>query len=457
MPERILVVEDETEMLALLVQDLKRRGYEAVGLERAPEQWEDIAAIRPDLIITDVNLPGVDGLTLSRTLRDYAPGIPVVVITAFGTMELAVSAIRAGAYDFVTKPFELEALGLVVERALGHRRLTEEVHRLRERAGGIDEVTGLVGDSAPIRRVKGVLSRVAKTSASVLILGESGTGKEVVARELHRLSPRASGPFVAVNLAAMPAALLEGELFGHTKGAFTDARTARPGLFVQADGGTLLLDELGELPLELQPKLLRALEEHIVRPLGSAHEVKFDARVIACTNRDLVSAVDEGRFREDLLYRLNVIELELPPLRVRGRDILLLAQMFADRFASAGGTPPLSLSPEVARKLLAYPWPGNVRELRNCMEHAVALATEARIMCADLPPRVADFASSHVVVASDDPRELASLEEVERRYILRVLEAVGGNKAQAARILGLGRKTLYRKLEAYKKHSTGPL
>ncbi len=455
MPERVLVIEDEAAMRDLLVQDLRRRGHDVVGRERAPEQWEDVTSIRPDLIITDINLPGIDGLTLTGKLRDYDPDIPVVVITAFGTLEVAIAAIRAGAYDFVTKPFELEALALVVDRALEHRRLTAEVHRLRERTGSIDEVSGLVGDSAPIRRVKNVLSRVARTSASVLILGESGTGKEVVARELHRLSGRARGPFVAVNLAAVPAALLEGELFGHTKGAFTDAGVARPGLFVQADGGTLLLDELGELPLELQPKLLRALEEHCVRPLGSAKEVAFDARVIACTNRDLVTAVDEGRFREDLLYRLNVIEVELPPLRVRGRDILLLAQMFVDRFVDAGATERSSLAPEVARKLLAYSWPGNVRELRNCMEHAVALASGSRITCADLPPRVADFSSSHVVVASDDPRELVSLEEVERRYILRVLEAVGGNKAQAARILGLGRKTLYRKLEAYAKRSGG--
>ena len=453
MPEKILIIEDESSMRDLLIEDLARRGYEPVGRDRALTSGQDLAEYQPDLIITDINLGGTDGLTLCKQLREYAPDIPVVVITGFGTLETAIEAIRAGAYDFVTKPFDLSAFALVVERALSYRKLTLEVRELREQTRGADDVDGIIGESAQIRRFKSMLARVAKSSASVLILGESGTGKEVAARELHRLSPRANGPFVAINLAAVPAALLEGELFGHTKGAFTDARTNREGLFVQANGGTLLLDEVGELPLELQPKLLRALEEHRVRPLGSSAEVPFDARVVACTNRDLVSAADEGRFREDLLYRLNVIELELPPLRVRGRDILRLAQVFVDRFAAADGSNPLRLSPEVARKLLAYPWPGNVRELRNCMEHAVALAESGAIQCADLPSRVCAFSDSHVVLASDNPDDLVSLEEVERRYILRVLETVQGNKARAARILGLGRKTLYRKLESYERAS----
>lgn len=447
MAERVIVVEDDDGMRELLCQDLQQRGYEAAGFAAAPPQ---LAALRADLIVTDINLPGADGLSFCAAVRETLPDVPVIVITAFGSMETAVAAIRAGAYDFVTKPFELQTLALVVSRGLENRRLKSEVHRLRQCVGEAAAVQGILGESAPIRRVKAILARVARTSANILVQGESGTGKEVVAHEIHRLSPRAKGPFVAVNLAAMPAALLEGELFGHTKGAFTDAKANRKGLFVEADGGTLLLDEVGELPLELQPKLLRALEERVVRPLGSAREVGFDARIVACTNRDLLSAVEDGTFREDLLYRLNVIEISMPPLRVRGRDVLLLAQLFIDRFSTEAESGPRGLGPDAARKLLSYPWPGNVRELRNSMEHAVALAEFNEIRVVDLPDRVADFECSHVVVASDNPDDLASLEDVERRYILRVLEAVGGNKTLAAKVLGLGRKTLYRKLDSYK-------
>lgn len=450
--ERILVLEDELEMRELLLQDLRKRGFEVIGLGAVPSSWDEVAQLCPSLIIADINLPGTDGLTFCARARELAPEVPVIVITAFGSLETAVAAIRAGAYDFVTKPFELGALSLVVARALEHRRLIAEVRQLRFRAADLDAVTGLLGESTAMRRTKTVVSRVAKTEASILIQGESGTGKEVAAREIHRLSSRAAGPFVAVNLAAMPAALIEGELFGHEKGAFTDARTSRRGVFAEANGGTLLLDEIGELPLELQPKLLRALEERRVRPLGSTGEVEFDARIVACTNRDLTSAAAEGRFRQDLLYRLNVIEIEMPPLRVRGRDILALAQIFIDRFSGkSAGT--LSLAPQTARKLLAYPWPGNVRELRNCIEHAVALAETNPIAVVDLPGRIANFEDSHVIVASDNPEDLASLEEVERRYILRVLDAVGGNKTLAAKVLGLGRKTLYRKLDAYADHA----
>jgi two-component system response regulator HydG len=284
----------------------------------------------------------------------------------------------------------------------------------------------------------------------VLINGESGTGKELVARALHEKSRRASGPFVAVNCAAMPEALLESELFGHAKGAFTDAKAARSGLFVQAHGGTLFLDEVGEMPLGLQPKLLRALQERVMRPVGGDREVSFDVRLVAATNRDLEGMVEENRFREDLYYRLNVVQMELPPLRSRGGDILLLAQHFIEHFAARADKRVTGLHEAVAERLMSYSWPGNVRELRNCIERAVAVTGAERLTVEDLPEKIRAYRASHVVVASGDPSELTTLEEVERRYILRVMEEVKGNKSLAAQILGLDRKTLYRKLDRIK-------
>ncbi len=283
----------------------------------------------------------------------------------------------------------------------------------------------------------------------MLITGESGTGKEVVARALHRHGRRQHGPFVAVNCAAMPEALLESELFGHARGAFTDARSARIGLFTQANGGTLLLDEIGDLPLALQPKLLRALQERTVRPVGGDAEVPFDVRLIATTNRDLETAVEEGRFREDVYFRINVIHIALPPLRARGADVLSLAQHFVARYATQTGKRVTGLSPAAAKRLLAYTWPGNVRELQNCIERAVALTQFEEIAVEDLPDKIQAHQPSHILIAGDDPTELGPLEAVERQYILRVMEAVGGNKTSAAQVLGIGRKTLYRKLEQY--------
>ena len=284
----------------------------------------------------------------------------------------------------------------------------------------------------------------------MLILGESGTGKELVARAIHANSPRRKRPFVAVDCGALTETLLESELFGHVRGAFTDAHAARRGLFVQANGGALFLDEIGDLPLALQAKLLRALQTRSVRPVGANDEVSFDVNLIAATNRDLESAVEEGRFREDLYFRINVIHVEMPPLRARGGDVLLLAQHFVDRYAAQAGKRVTGLSPEAAERLLAYVWPGNVRELENCIERAIALTRHETIGLDDLPEKIRGFQRSHVLVAGDDPSELAPLEEVERRYVLRVMEAVGGSKTLAARVLGIGRKTLYRKLEQYK-------
>jgi two-component system response regulator HydG len=297
--------------------------------------------------------------------------------------------------------------------------------------------------------VYALLDRIADAEASVLVMGETGTGKDLVARALHERSRRRAGPFIAINCAAMPETLLESELFGHARGAFTDARAARTGLVVQANGGTLFLDEIGDLPLTLQPKLLRVLQERTVRPVGGDAEVPFDIRLVCATNQDIESAIEERRFREDLYFRINVITVKLPPLRARSGDVLLLAQHFLDRYAAKADKPVTGLSPEAAERLMAYPWPGNVRELQNCIERAVAVATYDQITVDDLPEKVRAHRRSHIVIDADDPSELVSLEEIERRYILRVMESVAGNKTLAAAILKVGRKTLYRKLERY--------
>lgn len=293
-----------------------------------------------------------------------------------------------------------------------------------------------------------LVERVAPMDSSVVIMGESGTGKELVAHALHERSARKSGPFVAVNCAAVPEQLLESELFGHEKGTFTDAKTAHAGLFIQANGGTLFLDEIGELPLALQPKLLRAIQERSVRPLGGRRELPFDVRLLAATNRDLTQAMNEGRFREDLYFRMNVIEIVLPPLRARGNDLLLLAQHFITHFAARAKREVIGMTPEAAGQLIHYDWPGNVRELANVMERAVALTNQDHISVADLPERVIREARSKPPV-NDDPSQLVTLEEMERQYVLRVLEFVGGSRTEAARILGLDRTTLWRRLERY--------
>jgi two-component system response regulator HydG len=446
---RVLVVDDDRSMCELLDADLGARGFEVMWRTDSAEALAVLATADVDVIVTDLNMAGMSGLELCERIVADRPDVPVVVITAFGSLETAIGAIRVGAYDFITKPFELDALAVALERAVQHRVLRNEVSRLRRVVEDARGFGDLLGASPSMRVLYDLLERVVDSDSSVLISGESGTGKELVARALHRRGRRRSGPFVAVNCAAMPEALLESELFGHVRGAFTDARATRTGLFAQADGGTLFLDEIGELPLALQPKLLRALQERRVRPVGADTEVPFDARLIAATNRDLETAVCEHRFREDLYFRVNVIHVELPPLRARGSDVLLLAQHFVDHHAAQAGKRVTGLSPAAAERLVAYDWPGNVRELQNCIERAMALARFDQIAADDLPEKIRTYRRSHVLVASDDPSELVPLEEVERRYILRVMEAVGGNKTLAAQVLGLDRKTLYRKLERY--------
>jgi len=445
----ILVVEDDAAFANLVARDLGQRGFEAFSAAGAAEALACLSRREVAVVVTDLQMHGVGGLELCEQIRDGHGDVPVIVMTAFGSLEKAIAAMRAGAYDFLSKPFELDELAMRVERAVEHGNLRRELVRLREHAGAPTPFPELVGQSPSMLELFALLDRIAPSETSVLVTGETGTGKEVVARAIHRRSRRQSAPFVGVSCAAMPEHLLESELFGHVKGAFTDARAARRGLFLQAQGGTLFLDEIGELPLGLQAKLLRALQERTLRPVGGDQEVPFDVRLVSATNRDLESAIASGRFRDDLYYRLNVVQVSLPPLRSRASDVLLLAQHFLGRFAQSAEKAVTGIAPECAERLLDYSWPGNVRELANAIERAVALTQYQKITVADLPEKVRTFKRSHVIVAAEDPAELVSMEEVERRYVLRVLEAVGGNKTQAARVLGFDRKTLYAKLKSY--------
>jgi two-component system, NtrC family, response regulator AtoC len=446
---RVLIIDDEPVFCRMLEDALSRRGFELRTRNSMEEASSDLRDLDLEVLVADLNLRGESGLDLCARVVADRPDLPVIIITAFGSLEAAIGAIRAGAYDFLTKPFEMDVLEVALDRAVGHHRLREEVRRLRQVVASPPRYDEMLGASEPMAELFSLLDRVAECDASVLITGESGTGKECVARAIHRQGSRRDGPFIAINCAAVPESLLESELFGHAKGAYTDARSEHTGLFVQANGGTLFLDEIGELPLAMQPKLLRALQERTVRPLGSPEETPFDARLIASTNRDLEEQVRCGQFREDLFYRVQVIHLEAPPLRSRGNDVLLLADHFARTIASRTGRPALGLSGRAAVKLRDYPWPGNVRELQNCMERAVALAEHDEIRPEDLPERVRTYRPPQPTTPCGNASSLRPLDHVERDHILGVLEAVSGNKSQAARILGLDRKTLYRKLEGY--------
>jgi two-component system response regulator HydG len=443
----VFVVDDEREMVDLIALGLKKRGFTVVPFGNGADALAAIPLHDVDVVVTDLNMKGMTGLELCQRVVADRPDIPVLVLTAFGSFETAVGAIRAGAYDFVTKPVEIEALAIAVRRAAEHRALRGEVKRLREAVAQARGRGDLVGASPSMQQVYTLIDQVSATDATVLITGESGTGKEVVARTIHDKSKRKDGPFIAINCAAVPEALLESELFGHAKGAFTDAKQARQGLFQQAHGGTLFLDEIGEMALTLQPKLLRAIQERKVRPVGGESEVTTDVRLIAATNRDLEEMVEDKRFREDLYYRINVIHIPLPPLRARGGDVLLLAQHMLRHHAAVFDKKVIGLSAAAAERMMAYDWPGNVRELGNCLERAVALAHFEEIQVEDLPEKIRNQQSRrNPSMSGNELPELLTLEEVERRHVLRVLEACHGNRTDAAKILGLDRKTLYRKL-----------
>jgi two-component system, NtrC family, response regulator AtoC len=448
---RVLVVDDDKDLGNELARVLQREQYETVIRQDADAAFQQVLEANFDAVITDLNMKGMTGIELCERIVQNRPSVPVIVVTGFGSMETAVATLRAGAFDFLTKPFNREQLCLSLERALRQRRMETELRTLKrvveEQAKG---ESPLLGESSGMRTVVELVSRVATSDATVLITGESGTGKELVARSLHDQSARRDGPLVAINCAAMPEALLESELFGHERGAFTDAKQAKKGLFLEAASGTLFLDEVGEMPLAVQAKLLRALEERKVRPLGSNREFAYDARIVAATNRDLDQLIRERKFREDLFYRINIVHLELPPLRARGTDVLQLSHILLRKLAARHTKHVVGYTPEVAQKLLSYTWPGNVRELQNSLERAVALARFEQIVVDDLPPKVRDYQPNYLVFGETvNDGELLTLDELERRYIARVMRIVGGNKVQATKILGVDRSTLYRKLERY--------
>ncbi len=459
---RILVVDDEPSMRRLLSYQLARAGYQVATAETGEEALEAIAGAVPDMMLLDLMLPGIDGLEVLRRARQRHPDLPVVVITAHGSIDTAVEAMKLGASDFLGKPFELERLAIAVRNALSIGRLSRQVQHLENELRTryrFAEIVGADGGLAPTVRM---IEKVIPTDLTVLLLGESGTGKELFARAIHHEGPRGRGPFIAINCAALPESLRESELFGHEKGAFTGAISARPGKFELAHGGTLFLDEVAELSRPVQAKLLRAVQEHAIGRVGGTDTIPIDVRIICATNVDLAAEVRAGRFREDLFYRLSVFPITIPPLRERREDIAVLAKHVLAEGRSGQAQP---VNPAAMSMLEAYTWPGNVRELQNVLRRARVLAGDGPVRPEHLPANVqAAFGDTLSVFPGEPPLRLSTrppahdeskvptLEEVERAHILRAVESCRGNLSLAARVLDIGRTTLYRKLQRYGVH-----
>jgi two-component system response regulator PilR (NtrC family)/two-component system response regulator HydG len=445
-PRSVLVVDDDAAMREMVVSLLDDQGIQARSAASAAEAMERLADFDCDVVLSDIRMPGRTGIELLGEIRELRPDTPVVLMTAFGSIDSAVEAMHAGAFDYVTKPFQRDALMLRLERAFERRALEEENRRLRRAVDQTSSMGELIGQSPAMREIFALIRKIAGGRSSVLISGESGTGKEVVARTIHFSGSRSSQPFVPINCTAIPEGLLESELFGHVRGAFTGAHVTKRGLFEQAQGGTLFLDEIGDMGLGLQGKLLRVLQDREIRPVGGNTSVKVDVRIVAATNRDLRIEIDAGRFRRDLFYRLNVIPITIPPLRERPEDVAILAEAFLRKHADDR---PRRLTPSAIERLQRCKWEGNARELENVIERALALCDGAEIGVADLPiekegdAQVSD-AVSLVQEALDRQLKLAELEDL---YIDRVLEHTRGNKVHAARILGINRRTLYRRGE----------
>jgi DNA-binding NtrC family response regulator len=443
----ILIVEDEELMRSILRQLLESEGYHVLSADSAENALKIFPTSDIAVTLTDIKMAGIDGLELLDQIKTIDEEAIVIIMTAYSSVDSAIAALRKGAYDYITKPFVNEDLLQTVRNAIRTKELFRENRALRRELNRQYSFTEIIGKSASLQNVFRIVEKIADTTASVLIQGESGTGKELIAKAIHFNSSRAAKPFLAVNCGALPETLLESELFGHTKGSFTGATGDKKGLFRSADGGTLFLDEIGEMPQPLQVKLLRALQEHEVTPVGSASAVKFDARIIAATNKNLEKEVAENRFREDLFYRLNVIEISLPPLRERREDIPLLVRHFVARTAKEQNAVEKSVAPEAMKALVNYNWQGNVRELQNAIERAFLLSGE-EIDAESLPPKIKNN-SSNVFEIRDPEGVRPTLEEMERRYILEILTSVGEDKTQAANILGIDLSTLYRKLKRY--------
>jgi two-component system response regulator HydG len=446
---KILVVDDEVSLIDTLRILLKREGFEVATAAGGARGIEQLGEFRPDVVLSDVRMPGIGGLEILAAVREHDASIPVILMTAQASLQTAIRAVNEGAFHYVQKPFANDDLVNICRRAVESRQLKRENQALKReiaRRGRVDTARP-IGGSRSFDEVLKLAETAAPTDSTVLIFGESGTGKEVLARYVHALSGRADGPFVSINCGALPESLLESELFGHTKGSFTGAVRDKQGLFVAATGGTFFLDEVGEMSPATQVKLLRALQEREVIPVGATEPVAIDVRIIAATNRDLDEEIRRGTFRSDLFYRLNVITLHLPALRERADDVPVLAAHFLERFATSRGATPPKLSAEALAVLQAYDWPGNVRELENALERAAVLSEKDEITPAALPDRLT--ARSRRPIVSDRLPPNPQLEIIERAYIHWVLQAEGGNKTRAAEVLGIDPSTLYRKLVRY--------
>ena len=438
---KVLIVDDEAIVRDALSDWLKDIGYQVLTADNGHKALEVIEKEKPDIMIADLVMPGMDGIELMRRAKAQQPNIEVIIITAYASIPTAITAMKEGAYDYIEKPFCPERAELLVKKLAEHKELVEENLSLRQKLEDRYRFENIIAKSSKMQRVIEVIKVVAKSNATILITGESGTGKELVARAIHSQSDRRSKPFVAVSCAALPEGLLESELFGHEKGSFTGAHDQKKGKFEFANGGTLFLDEIGEMSANIQVHLLRVLEEKEFTRVGGNEPIRVDVRVLSATNKDLRKAIEKQEFREDLYYRLNVVNIELPPLRERKEDIPLLAEHFLHRFAAENRKEVTEFSPEVIESLLAYDWPGNIRELENSIERAIILSRDRSITTADLPQENVSLVGSASVGKN--------LKEVEKTHILNVLRETGENYSEAARVLGVSRMTLYNKAKEY--------
>jgi two-component system response regulator HydG len=443
------MVIDDLDSARQMMKRTLARSYDVYDFPAVAEALPAVERAEFDAIVTDLRMPGIDGLEGLRRFKVNVPEIPVILVTAFATVETAVEAMKAGAFDYLKKPFEPEELEIVVARAVEHARIRRENARLRTALAGGFGVHGIVGRAQPMKDLVSLLERIAPSDVPILVEGESGTGKDLVARAAHAMSKRAAGPYVALNMSAIPENLAEAELFGHEKGAFTGAEQARAGFFAEAEGGTLFLDELGLLPPALQPKLLRVLQDGEYIPVGSRKPRKANVRVVAATNEDLARNVKEGKFREDLWFRLRVVPLRIPPLRERRDDIPLLVEHLVEKHAARLSRPPLRPDADAMRALLDHAWPGNVRELEHALERGLLLARGDAITLADLPPELAQPAAEAGGAGGAEGRYRKARDAWEKRFLEDVLRETGGNVARAAEVAGLHRSTLYEKLTRY--------
>ncbi len=447
-PARILLVEDEANMVRTLAKILQRKGYSVDAAGTGEEALRQLGAVHYDLVITDLNMPVMDGMQLLREMKERQLNPAVIVLTGHGTIQSAVEAMKLGAGDYLIKPCHPDELLMVAGRLLELRQLRREVSHLRQQLRSSERFGEIIGKSPRMQEIYEVIEAVSQNKSNVLLSGENGTGKELVARTIHVKGPLSAKPFLAINCGALSETLLESQLFGHRKGAFTGAIDDHEGVFQAAEGGTLFLDEISEIPLPLQVKFLRAIQEKEVTPLGSTRPVRVDVRIIAATNRNLEDAVRSGSFRTDLFYRLNVVPIHLPPLRERREDIPLLVQRFIEDFSRVYGVEPKRVTAAAMERITQYTWPGNIRELQNAIERAFALSSEPEITLEDLPPAVLRVEATAPAPQTDTPP--LPLEELERRNILAALQRSGGNKNEAARLLGIDRQRLYRKIEKYR-------